>query len=31
MVKRLSPMDKRTYRAGMLGVNPAGLYRPPKK
>jgi hypothetical protein len=31
MVARLSPMDKRTYRAGMLGVNRAGLYKPPKK
>ncbi len=31
MVARLSPMDKRTYRAGLLGVNRAGLYRPPKK
>jgi hypothetical protein len=30
MVARLSPMDKRTYRAGMLGVNRAGLYKPPK-
>lgn len=31
MAARLSPMDKRTYRAGMLGVNRAGLYKPPKK
>lgn len=31
MVARLSPMDSRTYRAGMLGVNRAGLYKPPKK
>ena len=31
MAARLSPMDTRTYRAGMLGVNRAGLYRPPKK
>ncbi len=28
MVANLSPMDKRTYQAGMLGVNMAGLYRP---
>ncbi len=31
MVARLSPMDRRTYEAGMLGVNRAGLFRPPKK
>jgi hypothetical protein len=31
MVARLSPMDARTYRAGMLGVNRAGLYKPPRK
>jgi hypothetical protein len=31
MAARLSPMDARTYRAGMLGVNRAGLYKPPRK
>ena len=31
MVARLSPMDARTYRAGMLGANRAGLYKPPRK
>jgi hypothetical protein len=30
MVARLSPVDKRSYQAGMLGVNEAGLYKPPK-
>ena len=28
MIRRLSPMDKRSYEAGMLGTNPAGLYKP---
>jgi hypothetical protein len=31
MVKNLNPMDDRSYQAGMLGINKAGLYRPPKK
>ena len=30
MVRRLSAVDKKSYRAGMLGANPAGLYRPDK-
>jgi hypothetical protein len=30
MVARLSPVDDRSYRAGLLGVNEAGLFRPPK-
>jgi len=29
MVKALSPMDKRAYEAGMMGVNWEGLYQPP--
>jgi len=28
MIARLSPVDDRTYRAGLLGANPAGLFRP---
>ena len=28
MARSLSPVDKRTYDAGMLGVNRAGLYKP---
>jgi hypothetical protein len=31
MSQRLSPVDERTYRAGMQGVNEAGLYRPPPR
>ncbi len=31
MVARLSPMDERSLRAGLLGVNEAGLYRPKRK
>jgi hypothetical protein len=31
MVKHLSPMDPRAYQAGLLGVNEAGLYKPPAK
>ncbi len=30
MVAHLSPVDRRSYQAGMLGVNEAGLYKPPK-
>ena len=30
MATQLSPVDKLSYQAGMLGVNQAGLYRPPK-
>lgn len=30
MIKELKPVDERSYRAGMLGVNEAGLYRPDK-
>lgn len=30
MAARLSPMDKLSYQAGMLGVNEAGLYKPQK-
>ncbi len=30
MIKNLNPVDERSYRAGMLGVNEAGLYRPDK-
>jgi hypothetical protein len=28
MAKNLEPMDDLTYRAGMMGVNPDGLYKP---
>jgi len=28
MIAGLSPVDERSYQAGMLGVNEAGLYRP---
>ena len=28
MARSLSPVDKRAYKAGMLGVNKAGLYKP---
>jgi hypothetical protein len=28
MASELAPMDRLTYEAGMLGVNPAGLYKP---
>ena len=28
MARSLSPVDKRAYDAGMLGVNKAGLYKP---
>ena len=28
MVRRLSPVDTRSYNAGLAGSNPAGLYRP---
>lgn len=28
MVKNLSPVDERSLRAGLMGANPAGLYRP---
>jgi hypothetical protein len=28
MAARLSPLDRRSYEAGMLGANPAGLYKP---
>jgi hypothetical protein len=28
MVAELAPMDQRSYQAGMLGVNPDGLYQP---
>jgi len=31
MIAQLSPMDPRSYRAGMLGVNMAGVYKPPRK
>ncbi len=31
IVKILSPVDKRSYDAGLLGVNEAGLYRPDKQ
>ncbi len=31
MVARLSPVDERSHRAGLLGVNEAGLYRPKRK
>jgi hypothetical protein len=30
MVAALNPVDARSYQAGMLGVNEAGLYKPPK-
>jgi hypothetical protein len=30
MVRRLTKVDRRSYEAGMLGVNEAGLYRPGK-
>jgi hypothetical protein len=28
MIKNLNPKDRRSYQAGMLGVNEAGLYKP---
>jgi hypothetical protein len=31
MARNLSPLDRRAYDAGMLGVNAAGLYKPPSK
>jgi hypothetical protein len=31
MTASLSPMDKRSYKANMLGVNVAGIYQPPRK
>ena len=31
MVEGLSPVDERSYRAGMIGTNRAGLYRPQKR
>ncbi|MEJ2634751.1 MAG: hypothetical protein P8184_05610 [Calditrichia bacterium] len=31
MSQKLSPVDERTYRAGMQGVNEAGLYHPPPR
>ena len=30
MAAGLSPVDERSYRAGLAGANPKGLYRPPK-
>ncbi len=30
MVAALNPVDARSYQAGMVGVNEAGLYKPPK-
>ncbi len=31
MIANLSPVDRRSYQAGMLGVNEAGLYKPPRQ
>jgi len=31
MIPQLSLVDERSYRAGMLGANQAGLYRPASK
>jgi hypothetical protein len=31
MISRLSPLDKRSYEAGMMGVNMAGLFKPVQK
>ncbi len=31
MIRNLNPVDERSYQAGMLGTNEAGLYRPKKK
>jgi hypothetical protein len=31
MVAHLSPVDRRSYQAGLMGANPAGLYRPNKQ
>jgi hypothetical protein len=31
MIKNLNPVDDRSYQAGMLGINEAGLYRPERK
>lgn len=28
MIRRLTPLDKRSYEAGMMGVNMAGLFKP---
>ena len=30
MAARLSPVDRRSYQAGMLGLDKAGLYKPPE-
>ncbi|MBN1995914.1 hypothetical protein JW935_00080 [candidate division KSB1 bacterium] len=30
MIAGLSPLDERSYRAGLLGANEAGLYKPPR-
>jgi len=30
MIAGLSPIDERSYRAGLLGANRTGLYRPPR-
>lgn len=31
MIAALSPVDERSYRAGLLGSNEAGIYRPPRR
>ncbi|MDF1589954.1 MAG: hypothetical protein P1P89_00460 [Desulfobacterales bacterium] len=31
MIKNLSPVDKRSWQAGLLGANEAGLYQPTRK
>jgi hypothetical protein len=31
MIKKLSPLDLRAYRAGLIGANKKGLYRPVRK
>ena len=31
MVAGLSPVDARSYKAGLMGANRAGLWRPPRE
>jgi len=31
MIKKLSPLDLRSYQAGLMGANEKGLYRPNQK
>jgi len=31
MIARLTPVDGRSFRTGLLGVDPAGVYKPPRR